>query len=104
MAKHDPYGVIVRGIRRARRCARLAAISTAIASAFSKKLSLTPNIASGSSKQRRVRHQRAATSVARPVTVASPSLGNIGAGGGDTQVIEPSDGDLFRAATSARRR
>jgi hypothetical protein len=33
-----------------------------------------------------------------------PSLGNIGAGGGDTQVTEPSDIELFRAATSAKRR
>jgi hypothetical protein len=33
-----------------------------------------------------------------------PSLGNIGAGGGDNQVIEPSDLELFRAATTAKRR
>lgn len=33
-----------------------------------------------------------------------PSLGNIGAGGGDAQVIEPSDIELFRAATTAKRR
>jgi len=33
-----------------------------------------------------------------------PSLGNIGAGGGDSQVIEPSDIELFRAATTAKRR
>jgi hypothetical protein len=33
-----------------------------------------------------------------------PSLGNIGAGGGDTQQVEPSDMELFRAATSAKRR
>ena len=45
------------------------------------------------------------THVTRPVKVtSSPSLGNIGAGGGDTQVIEPSDEALFRQATSAKRR
>jgi hypothetical protein len=33
-----------------------------------------------------------------------PSLGNIGAGGGDAQTVEPSDMELFRAATSAKRR
>jgi hypothetical protein len=33
-----------------------------------------------------------------------PSLGNIGAGGGDAQITEPSDMELFRAATSAKRR
>jgi hypothetical protein len=33
-----------------------------------------------------------------------PSLGNIGAGGGDAQVTEPSDLELFRAATTAKRR
>jgi hypothetical protein len=42
-----------------------------------------------------------------PVTVSipkMPSLGNIGAAGGDTQQVEPSDMDLFRAATTAKRR
>lgn len=33
-----------------------------------------------------------------------PSLGNIGAAGGDSQVTEPSDLELFRAATTAKRR
>jgi hypothetical protein len=33
-----------------------------------------------------------------------PSLGNIGAGGGDTAPVEPSDQEYFRAATSAKRR
>jgi hypothetical protein len=33
-----------------------------------------------------------------------PSLGNIGASGGDTSAVEPSDMELFRAATSAKRR
>lgn len=42
--------------------------------------------------------------VARPVVASSPSLGNIGAAGGDTQIIEPSDAELFRQATSAKRR
>ena len=49
-----------------------------------------------------------ATHVARPATAASsvpkiPSLGNIGAGG-DTELQEPSDEQLFRAATTAKRR
>jgi hypothetical protein len=45
--------------------------------------------------------------VARPVTSSVPkipSLGNVGAGGGDTQTQEPSDEQLFRAAVSARRK
>jgi hypothetical protein len=45
--------------------------------------------------------------VARPVTSTVPkipSLGNVGAGGGDADVQEPSDEQLFRAATSAKRR
>jgi hypothetical protein len=33
-----------------------------------------------------------------------PSLGNIGAGGGEPNPQEPSDAELFRAATSAKRR
>lgn len=47
--------------------------------------------------------------VARPVTSSPvpkiPSLGNVGAGaGGETDLQEPSDEQLFRAATSAKRR
>jgi hypothetical protein len=45
--------------------------------------------------------------VARPVTSTVPkipSLGNVGAGGGDADVQEPSDEQLFRAATTARRK
>ena len=34
----------------------------------------------------------------------TPSLANFGAGGGDEQVIEPSDDQLFRQAVSAKRR
>lgn len=42
--------------------------------------------------------------VARPVVASSPSLGSIGAAGGDQQAIEPDDMTLFRAATQAKRR
>lgn len=47
------------------------------------------------------------TNVARPVrpsVASSPSLGNFGAGGGNAQVVEPTDDELFRAATTAKRR
>jgi hypothetical protein len=40
----------------------------------------------------------------KPTIPKMPSLGNIGAGGGDTNPVEPSDIELFRAATSAKRR
>jgi hypothetical protein len=49
-------------------------------------------------------------SVARPAQVTQPkaptvpSLSNIGAGGGDEQMQEPSDMQLFRTAVSAKRR
>lgn len=46
--------------------------------------------------------------VARPVTSSPvpkiPSLGNVGAGGGETDLQEPSDEQLFRAVTTARRK
>jgi hypothetical protein len=45
--------------------------------------------------------------VARPVkpsVASSPSLGNVGAGGTDSQMVEPSEEQLFRAATQAKRR
>jgi hypothetical protein len=46
---------------------------------------------------------------ARPAAVmpkvsVSPSLSNIGAGSTDSQIVEPSDAELFRAATTAKRR
>lgn len=45
--------------------------------------------------------------VARPVTSAVPkipSLGNVGAGSGEADLQEPSDEQLFRAVTTARRK
>jgi hypothetical protein len=45
--------------------------------------------------------------VARPVISSVPkipSLGNVGAGGGEADLQEPSDEQLFRAATTAKRR
>lgn len=45
--------------------------------------------------------------VARPVTSSVPkipSLGNVGAGGGEADLQEPSDEQLFRAVTTARRK
>jgi hypothetical protein len=50
------------------------------------------------------------STVARPAQLTQPkaptvpSLSNIGAGGGDEQMQEPDDMQLFRAATSAKRR
>lgn len=46
-------------------------------------------------------------SVARPVTPqpsSGPSLGDIGAGGFNEEYVEPSDQELFRAATTAKKR
>jgi hypothetical protein len=40
----------------------------------------------------------------KPSVPKMPSLGNIGAAGGDTQQVEASDLELFRAATTAKRR
>jgi hypothetical protein len=45
--------------------------------------------------------------VARPATSSVPkipSLGSVGAGGGETDLQEPSDDQLFRAAVTARRK
>jgi hypothetical protein len=109
MGSHDPYGVIVKWHQDGE---TLRSVGTDL-DAYRKRI-LEEALADPEYRARAIeaaKSQAAATGqhVARPAAVvkpvvASPSLGNIGAGGGDAQVVEPSDADLFRAATQAKRR
>jgi hypothetical protein len=107
MSSHDPYGVIVRWHREG----EVLRTTGGDINAYRQKV-LDEAINDPDYRKRvmeAARGQAVATgnSVARPVTpkvASSPSLGNIGAGGGDTQVIEPSDNELFQAAVNAKRR
>lgn len=102
MQSHDPYGVIVRWHQDGE---TLRSIGGDL-DGYRKRI-LEEALADPTYRARVIEAAKGqATHVARPVKsqVASPSLGNIGAGGGEAQIVEPSDADLFRQATSARRR
>jgi hypothetical protein len=107
MKSHDPYGVIVKSYRERETLRNIGGDLDAY-----KKRVLDEAMADPEFQKRfleSVKGQAGANgnSVARPAkpqASSSPSLGNIGAGGGEAQAQEPSDIDLFRAATTARRR
>jgi hypothetical protein len=102
MKSHDPYGAIVRWHGEAETLRTIGGDLDGY-----KKRVLEEALADPEYRKRAIEAAKgqAATHVTRPVTVASsPSLGNIGATGGDTTIVEPSDAELFRAATTAKRR
>ncbi|UEM17038.1 hypothetical protein J4G43_024110 [Bradyrhizobium barranii subsp. barranii] len=106
MGSHDPYGVIVKWHQDGETLRNIGGDLDGY-----RKRILEEALADPEYRARVIeaaKGQAAATGqhVARPVkpAVASPSLGNIGAGGGDAQTVEPSDAELFRAATQAKRR
>lgn len=107
MASHDPYGVIVRWHADGETLRSIGGDLNAYRTRILDEAMKDPEF------QKRVfdaaKGQASATNnnVARPVkssVASSPSLGNIGAGGGDEQITEPSDAELFRAAVTAKRR
>jgi hypothetical protein len=107
MKSHDPYGVIIR----AHQDGEVLRTTGGNLDAYRKRVleeALTdPEYRARVIEAAKGQAAAAGNSVARPVrpvVASSPSLGDIGAGGGDSQVIEPSDAELFRAATTAKRR
>lgn len=107
MQSHDPYGVIVRAYRESE---QLREIGGDLA-AYRKRV-LEEALADPEYRKRAVeaaRSQANGGGVYRPAgqpsaQAPSPSLGDIGASGGEAAPVEPSDIDLFRAATRAKRR
>ena len=107
MQSHDPYGVIVKSYRERETLRNIGGDLEAY------KKRVIDEAMSDPEFQKRfletVKGQAGANgnNVARPVrpqVSSSPSLGNVGAAGGDQQLSEPSDIDLFRAATTSKRR
>jgi hypothetical protein len=105
MQSHDPYSHIVKWHQDGETLRSIGGDLTAYRSRILDEAMKDPEF------QKRVfdaaKGQATATgnNVARPVrAAASPSLGNVGAGGGDAEIVEPSDEQLFRAAVTAKRR
>lgn len=104
MASPDPYGSMVEWHQQIE---TMRAIGGNL-EAYNKRI-IEEALAKPEYRQRAIeaaRGQAAASgnTVARPVVASSPSLGNVGAAGGDPSLIEPDDMTLFRQATQAKRR
>lgn len=107
MAGHDPYGVITKWHRERETVSKVGSDLDAYNKSVLEKALDDPEY------QKRVIERAQAVArgngniVNRPARSAVPnvpSLANVGAGGGDEQVQEPSDDQLFRQAVSAKRR
>ena len=105
MQSYDPYGVIVRWHQEAETLRTIGGDLDGYRKRVLEEALNDPEYRKRVIENAKGQAQASGTHVARPVAVASsPSLGNIGAGGGDQPMVEPSDAELFRAATQAKRR
>lgn len=107
MTSHDPYGHIVRWHQQAEAMRTIGGDLDGYRKRILEEALQDPDYRQRVFDAAKGQAATAGSHVARPVkpsVASSPSLGNIGAGGGDQQVIEPSDDELFRAATQAKRR
>jgi hypothetical protein len=107
MASHDPYGVIIRAHQEGEALRTIGGDLDGYRKRILEEAMNDPEYRAKVIAAAKGQAAAAGNNVARPVkpsVASSPSLGNIGAGGGDQEIIEPSDNDLFRAATTAKRR
>ncbi|MET4628437.1 hypothetical protein ABIB83_005470 [Bradyrhizobium sp. I1.8.5] len=106
MGSHDPYGVIVKWHQDGETLRNIGGDLDGYRKRILEEALADPEYRARVIEAAKGQAAANGQHVARPVkpAVASPSLGNIGAGGGDAQVVEPSDAELFRAATQAKRR
>jgi hypothetical protein len=107
MASNDPYGVIVSAHRNSEAMRTIGGDLEAYKKRIIDEAMADPEYQKRVMETVRGSASAAGNNVARPVrpqVSSSLSLGNIGAAGGDAQVQEASDIDLFRAATTAKRR
>jgi hypothetical protein len=105
MQSHDPYGVIVGWHREGEVLRTTGGDLESYKKRVREEALKDPEFRKQALELLRGEAQASGNSVARPVKPqSSPSLGDIGAGGRDETVNEPSDNELFRAATSAKRR
>lgn len=106
MQSHDPYGVIVNAHRERETLRTINGDLDGYRKSILEEALNDPEYRKRVIEAAKGQASAAGNSVARPAKAAqsSPSLGDIGAGGRDEQVIEPSDNDLFRQAVTAKRR
>lgn len=106
MQSADPYGAIVRWHQQGETLRTIGGDLEAYRNRIIEEALKDPDTQKRFLEAARGQAQVTGNSVARPVkpvAASSPSLGDVG-GGGDVQTVEPSDIDLFRQATSAKRR
>lgn len=108
MQSHDPYGIIFRWHQDGEALRTIGGDITKYRQSVLDEAMKDPEFqkrvfeaAKGQAASAGNHTQRAPS---KPLVSSSPSLGNIGAGGTDDTIIEPSDEQLFRAATTAKRR
>lgn len=107
MASHDPYGVITKWHRERETIGKVGGDLDAYVKAQVEKLLDDPEHQKAVTERLRQSALANGQTVHRPAqskVPTTPSLANIGAGGGDEQVQEPSDEALFRQVVSAKRR
>lgn len=104
MASHDPYGMITRWHQQNETLRVIGPDPEAYRKRILEEALSDPEYRKRVIEAAKSQAAASGNTVARPVVASSPSLANIGGGGGDQQVIEPSDEELFRAATQAKRR
>lgn len=106
MASADPYGAIVRWHQQGETMRTIGGDLEAYRKRIIEEAMNDPEVQKQFLQNARGQASAAGNTVARPVkpvAASSPSLGDVG-GGGQAQIVEPSDIDLFRQATSAKRR
>jgi hypothetical protein len=104
MNSHDPYGMITRWHQQSETLRETGGDLAAYRKRVIEEALADPEIRKRAIEAAKGQAAAAGNTVARPVVASSPSLGNIGAAGGEPQLTEPDDMTLFRAATQAKRR
>jgi hypothetical protein len=107
MQSHDPYGVIVRWHNEREVMASTGGNLDAYRQRILDEGLKDPEYLKRAFEAARGQAQASGRTVERPVkssVASSPSLGDVGAGSSTDAVTEPSDEQLFRAATTAKRR
>ncbi len=107
MSSHDPYGVIVRWHNERQVVQSTGGDLNAYRQRILDEALRDPEYQRKVIETARGQAQSSGRMVERPArspVASSPSLGDVGAGGATDVSVEPSDEQLFRAATTAKRR
>ena len=107
MASHDPWGVIVNWFQRTKTISEVGPDLNAFRQRERQAALQDPEFLKAAIEHARgqARSNGSFTNQSvKPAVPNLPSLGDVGASGGDAQVTQPSELELFRAATTAKRR